>query len=155
MIPSYYSRSGFEWNFTEIIKEPCFGIRYCSNAAFWLDRNVLLLFRNGNRRSSTQNSEILSSTASRCSCTLGKYSPFNSQPSTNWRGGKILGENNINQMSTLSPQEVRHFHKTRPDGERKFRRSCTDRRQRRNRKLLGRPSGPFARNSDDGRALVP
>lgn len=77
-----YSRSGLCKYRTDTVNEPLIGIRYCTRAAFWLDRNAFRTGLNGHILGSLQNSLIRWSMLFGWSYSVGKYIPFSSQPST-------------------------------------------------------------------------
>uniref|UniRef100_A0A8W7PQY8 Uncharacterized protein n=1 Tax=Anopheles coluzzii TaxID=1518534 RepID=A0A8W7PQY8_ANOCL len=89
-----HSRFGLRWNRADRTNEPRSGMRYCTRAAFWLERNTqafeaapTVLGGHGpppaDAPCSAQNSCTRSSSGFSWSRSPGKYCPFSSQPSTN------------------------------------------------------------------------
>lgn len=84
------SRLGLWRYLTDMAKDPCIGILYWKTAAFWWDVNFRLRFVFLLKPNAlSQNSDTRLSRLSSWSSTPGKYSPFNSHPSTNYQSKRV------------------------------------------------------------------
>lgn len=128
-------RSGFSINRTLATNDPRNGIRYWSNAAFWLERNFLRNCLNGHSALSLQNSLKRCSKSMWWSYALGKYCWFNSQPSKNYQKKNICDspfDCDSVQSGRLPPSVPQHCN-SRPNTLLKFPQFCRDRWEHRGR----------------------
>lgn len=96
-------RWGLSMNRTVATNDPRNGIRYWSNAAFWLERNFLRNCLNGHSALSLQNSWKRCAKSMWWSLGSGKYCLFSSQPSKNYRN--ILQFFFLLKSTLLHPRE--------------------------------------------------